>query len=265
MDELGFDFATSMAWFNHEQDEPYVLVKLTTQQAQQLSGEMAISMRRCYIADSLLVRRAIELGIDQSEILASKLPDQGSTMAGDFGEVLCYFYQSTKEMPVHAIGAKKWRLKQDRTKPAPKSDVVHFLMPNHPNPSEQDAILCAEVKLKSTVGASTPITSAIEDCQKDRTSRLVNTLAWLRERAMTEDLGDVNIPLLDRFIQLDAYPQVSKRFSAVAVVCESLLAGELLAAPNDQSPDFKLVIISVPDLKRTYESVFATTSAAVPV
>lgn len=265
MDELGFDFSAAAAWFQHQRDQPYILVRLTEDQAQQLAGDIAVAVRRCYISDPLLIARAAELERPQAEILAARLPDAGSTMAGDFGEVLCYFYQSTKELPAFAVGAKKWRLKQDRTKPAPKSDVIHFLMPNRPNSSAEDAVLCAEVKLKSTDGQSNPIASAIEDCARDQTSRLAQSLVWLRERAMTEQLGDVDIPLLDRFIDLIDHPPASKRFRAVAVICESLVDQELQAAPNSESPDFTLVIIAVPNLKQTYESVFAAARAAVPV
>lgn len=264
MDELGFDFNNSIAWFEHQQDQPYVLVRLNAQQAAQLTTDISVSMRRCYIADHLLTTRAAETGLPQAEILASKLPDPGSTMAGDFGEILCYFYQSTKELPAFAIGPKKWRLKQDRTKPAPQSDVVHFLMPNRPNSSAQDAVLCAEVKLKSTTGPATPIASAIEDCAKDRTSRLAATLVWLRERAMTENLGDVDIPLLDRFIHMVDHPPASLRFRAVAVICESLSAMELQAAPDTQDPNFTLVVIVVPNLKQTYEAIFRASRATVP-
>lgn len=265
MDELGFDFNTSIGWFPHQQEQPYVLVRLTPEQAQQLGADLAIAVRRCYITDAVLTQRSNELGIPQGDILASKLPDPGSTMAGDFGELLCYIYQSTKELPGTAIGAKKWRLKQDRTKPAPRSDVVHFLMPNRPNSGAEDGILCAEVKLKSTPGTSAPIASAIEDCAKDRTSRLAETLVWLRERAMVESLGDVDIPLLNRFINLVDHPPVAKRYRAVAVVCESLLDQELLTAPAVASGDFTLLVIAVPNLKQTYESVFAAARAAVPV
>jgi hypothetical protein len=265
MDELGFDFNTAVAWFQHQQDHPYVFVKLTPEQAAQLVNDITVALRRSYITDQMLTERAAVLGLPQSAILASKLPDQGSTMAGDFGEILCYLYQSTKELPASAIGVKKWRLKQDRTKPAPRSDVVHFLMPNRPNSSMEDAILCAEVKLKSTNSNSTPIASAIEDCAKDRTSRLAQTLVWLRERAMTEQLGDVDIPLLNRFIDLVDHPPVSKRFRAVAVICESLVDEELQTAPNIPNNDFTLLIIAVPNLKQTYEAVFAAAHATTPI
>lgn len=265
MDELGFDFNEAATWFQHQQDHPYVLVKLTPEQAERLAVEMAIAVRRCYITDQLLTESSAATGLQQPVILASKLPDPGSTMAGDFGEILGYFYQSTKELPAIAVGVKKWRLKQDRTKPAPRSDVVHFLMPDRPNSSVGDVVLCAEVKLKSTNGDSAPIASAIEDCAKDRTSRLAKTLVWLRERAMTEDLGDVDIPLLNRFINLVDHPPVSKRFRAVAVICASLVDQELPSAPNVPSPDFSLLVIAVPNLKQIYEAVFAATHATVPV
>lgn len=265
MDELGFDFNTVLASFQHEQDSPYVLVRLTQQEATQLIGNMAEALRRCYITDDLLIASAASTGCTQPQILASRLPDPGSTMAGDFGEILCYFYQSAKELPAFAIGAKKWRLKQDRTKPAPRSDVVHFLMPNRPDPSAQDTVLCAEVKLKSTAGDSTPIESAINDCAKDRTSRLAGTLVWLRERAMTESLGDIDIPLLNRFIDLVDHHPITKRFRAVAVVCESLLDQELLSAPDSANPDFSLLVIAVPNLKQIYEAAFAAANATVPL
>lgn len=265
MDELGFDFNDAVAWFQHRQDHPYVLVRLTPEQTQELQNQTTAALRRCYISDQLLTDQATVLGLQQSEVLSSRLPDPGSTMAGDFGEILCYFYQSAKELPACAIGVKKWRLKQDRTKPAPRSDVVHFLMPNRPNSSVEDAILCAEVKLKSTASNTTPIASAIEDCEKDRTSRLAKTLVWLRERAMTEQPGDVDIPLLNRFIDLVDHPPVAKRYRAVAVICANLVDQELLSAPMVPSPDFSLLVIAVPNLKQTYETVFSAVHASVPV
>lgn len=264
MDDLGFDFTHALGWFPHHQDQPYVHVKMSPLHAQQLATLMGVPLRRCYITDSDLAHNADRLQIPQSEVLRSKLPDPGSTMAGDFGEVLCYFYHSAKELPANAIGPKKWRLKQDRTKPAPKSDVIHFVMPNRPYASAADSILCSEVKLKSTAGISTPITSAIEDCEKDRVSRLASTLVWLRERALTEDLGDVDVALLNRFLDAVDSPPASKRFRAVAVVCESLVNAELAAAPNAANPDFTLVVISVPNLRQTYTAVFAAASASVP-
>jgi hypothetical protein len=200
----------------------------------------------------------------KAEIIAARLPDAGATMAGDFGEILVYFYQATKELPARAFGPKKWRLKQDRTKPSPHSDVVHFVLPSWPTPSANDLLLCSEVKTKSTNGKSTPIKDAIADSAKDRTSRLARTLVWLRERALLEPLGDVEIAQLDRFINTTDHPAATKRFRAVAVVCSSLIDAELKDAPNVAAPEYTVVVISVPELHQTYTSVFDAAKKAVP-
>ncbi len=263
MDDLDFDFGSAVPWFSHEQEQPYVLVRMTAQQVALLEAAMAEPLRRCYITDGALHAAANRHGLALSEVLASKLPDAGSTMAGDFGEVLGYLYQATMEHPGYAIGPKKWRLKQDRTKPAPKSDVIHFIMPERPAASANDQVLCAEVKVKSTTASSDPIGSAIKDCAKDRTSRLASTLVWLRERAMTEDLGDVDIPLLNRFINAVDYPPAAQRYRAVAVICESFVTAELSNAPSTASDEFTLVVISVPNLHATYNSAFAAARATV--
>lgn len=263
MDDLGFDLTSAIPWFPHEQEQPFVLVRMPTQHVERLEVTMAEPLRRCYIPDEVLVDAADRRGLTRSAVLASKLPDAGATMAGDFGEVLGYFYQSVKALPAVAIGPKKWRLKQDRTQPAPKSDVIHFIMPQRPAASGVDEVLCAEVKVKSTPGASNPIQSAIADCAKDRVSRLASTLVWLRERAMTEDLGDIDIPLLNRFIEAIDHPPAARRFRAVAIICEDLLAAEVPHAPITADDEYTLVVISVPNLHGTYNAVFEAVRASV--
>ncbi len=257
MDELGFDFRESIAWFPHDQDQPYVLVRISAQSAAQLVAVIGPPLRRCYITDAAIDQAVQHHGVSRTDVVRSVLPDAGATMSGDFGEILGYFYQAARELPASAIGPKKWRLKQDRSKPAPKSDVVHFVMPNRPHASDTDVILCSEVKAKATGGNSHPIANAIADCKKDRTSRLASTLLWLRERALTTNLGDVDIPLLDRFIGAIDSPPVAKRFRAVAVISTAFLDEELVFAPNEADPEFTLVVIGVPDLHATYTAAYA--------
>ena len=263
-DDLGFDFASAAPWFPHDKDTPYVLVRVSDEAAKSWAGSLGLAVRRCYVTDTLLNERAKALGVDMAEIVAACLPDAGSTMAGDFGEILIYFYQGVKELPEKALGPKKWRLKQDRTKPSPHSDVVHFVLPSWPESSANDLLLCSEVKTKSTNGDSTPIQSAIEDCGKDRTSRLARTLVWLRERALLEPLGDIEISHLDRFINATDHPPATKRFRAVAVICNTLVDEELKSTPATASPDYTVVIIAVPDLKKTYTAVFDAAKKALP-
>tara|TARA_A100001391_G_scaffold204631_1_gene200998 strand:+ start:860 stop:1654 length:795 start_codon:yes stop_codon:yes gene_type:complete len=256
LDELGLDFKNAVAWFPEDQDLPYVLVRMNERQVSALLDEIGIPLRRCYIEDSKIDEATKKHCVQAIDVVKARLPDPGAVMSGDFGEVLTYFYQATAELPSDAIGPKKWRLKQDRTKPAPKSDVVHFIMPDYPDASEKDVILCAEAKAKATAGASTPIADAITDCKKDRTSRLASTLVWLRERALTSDLGDVDITLLNRFIDAVDTPTAAKRYRAVAVICNDLLEKELTAAPNRADPEFTLVVIGVANLRETYTKAF---------
>jgi hypothetical protein len=256
MDDSGFDLQSAIRWFLHVQETPYVLVRVGDAHVTTWAKALGVPIRRCYISDALLESRASALGVSKADILAAKLPDPGSTMAGDFGEILVYVYQAAKEHPQLAVGPKKWRLKQDRTKPAPHSDVIHFVLPAWPTATEHDVILCSEVKTKSTTSDWSPIKAAIEHCAKDRVSRLARTLVWLRERALGEDLGDISIPQLQRFINATDFPPASKRYRAVAVVCQSLVEGELKDAPTEMPADYSAVIISVPDLKKTYTAVF---------
>jgi hypothetical protein len=116
--------------------------------------------------------------------------------------------------------------------------------------------------MKSTDGGSTPIQDAIADCEKDRTSRLSRTLQWLKERALTENLGEVQIAHLNRFINATDNPAATKRFRAVAVICENLVNAELPNAPQQASPDYELVVVGVPNLHAVYNAVFAAAKAS---
>jgi hypothetical protein len=263
MEDLQFNIADTLAWFVHQCEDPYVLVRVTDAQAAMWGATLGIAVRQCYITDDLLAQSAAKHGMTRAQVLATKLPDAGSVMSGDFGEIIVYFYQSAKAHPNQTFGPKKWRLKQDRTKAAPYSDVVHFHLPQWPTATTNDVLFCSEVKTKSTPGNFNPIAKAIEDSGKDRTSRLADTLVWLRERATTEDLGDVTIPHLNRFINGTDYPPAQKRFRAVAVICSSLIDGELAKAPAASSPDYTLVIISVPKLKETYTAMYNAVRATV--
>ena len=264
MEDLGFNIESALTWFPHTQDAPYVLVRVAAEHATAWSTALGIAVRRCYVSDLVIQAQAAALGVPEAEIIAAALPDRGSTMSGDFGEILVYFYQASRELPEEAIGPRKWRLKQDRTKAAPHSDVVHFVLPAWPAPSAEDRLLCSEVKTKATDGASTPIKEAITDCAKDRTSRLAKTLVWLRERTILHGVEDVEVAQLDRFINATDHPEATRRFRAVAVVCSNLVDAQLGDAPTDAPTDYTVVVIAVPELKATYESVFDAARAALP-
>lgn len=63
MDDLGFDFGNAVAWFPHEQEQPYVLVRMTAQHVALLEAAMAEPLRRCYITDEVLQAAANRHGL----------------------------------------------------------------------------------------------------------------------------------------------------------------------------------------------------------
>jgi hypothetical protein len=255
MDELGLDAAEIAKWFAKIPDSSFAVFSVESKYSTKWAQQLSAAVRRCYISDEDAQAASMKHGISSASVIASKIPDPGSVMSGDFGEILALIYRAS-EFPQKLLSPKKWRLKQDRLKPAPHSDVVHLYLPHWPKPSNEDQILCSEVKTKSTKGAFDPIAAAVEGREKDRTSRLANTLVWLRERAITGTLGNTTISHLERFIHSTRYPESGRRFYAVAVVCSGLAAVELEKARITTPPDASVVVIVVPNLKNVYMDVF---------
>ncbi|MFF2296540.1 Hachiman antiphage defense system protein HamA [Arthrobacter sp. NPDC058127] len=256
MQELGLDVGAVKAMFVAVQETPYLLLEVPAEHAAQLAEQLNVPVRRYYVSDAALQESHKRTGLLQTDLLRAKLPDRGSVMSGDFGEILTAIFQATTEYPVEVIDPKKWRLKQDRTKPAPHSDVVQFILPAWPEATTQDRILCAEVKTKATNGSSTPVVSAIADSRKDRDGRLIKTLTWLRERALYEDLGTTSIEQINRFINAIDHPVATHDYRAVAVICSSLVVAETAEVKPPGADECALIVISVPDLKLNYEAVF---------
>lgn len=256
MQELEVDLEAFGELFAMIQSGPFTLVEIDAEQAAALAGQLGVPVRRCYIGDGSLQERMVKTGSSAEAVIGAKLPDRGSTMAGDFGEILTAIFQAAREYPCEVLDPKKWRLKQDRTKPSPGSDVVQLILPHWPNPSSADRVICSEVKMKSTQGNSKPVASAIEDSQKDSSRRFVKTLNWLKERALDTGLSTVSVEQLDRFIHAVDYPAAQREFRAVAVICAGLVEAELEGVEAPPEDERALIVISVPDLKANYESVY---------
>ncbi|PPG29013.1 Hachiman antiphage defense system protein HamA [Pseudoclavibacter sp. RFBB5] len=256
MQELEIDLKAFGDLFATIQSSPFALVEIDAEQAAALAGKLGVPVRRCYIGDGALHERTAMTGSSAGAIIGAKLPDRGSTMAGDFGEILAAVFQAAREYPGEVFDPKKWRLKQDRTKPAPGSDVVQLILPHWPNPSDEDRVICSEVKTKSTRGNSKPVASAIEDSRKDSSRRFVKTLNWLKERALDTGLSTVSVDQLDRFIHAVDYPAAKREFRAVAVISSALVESELEGVEAPPGDERVLIVISVPDLKAIYESVY---------
>ncbi len=265
MDDFRSKIEEARAWFPHEKDSPYVLIHVSEEHSQSWAETLGLTIRRCYISDDHLKNRAFMKDVKEEVVIKTKLPDPGSTMSGDFGELLVNLYQASQELPHKAIGFNKWRIKEDRKRPAPHSDVVHLVLPKWPIASIDDRLICSEVKTKATKGSSTPLANAIEDCEKDRTSRIGKTLLWLEEKAINnEEMDDVDIKQLNRFINAIDDPPATRHFRAILVICSTLLDAQLTKeAPTEKPDEYTVVVISVPELKNTYEAVFQAAQTAV--
>lgn len=264
VNELGLQVDAVLPWFVAQPHQHYVRVDVPPGYAAEWGELLRDAVRRCYATDGQIMARAHATQSTPEQILAAKLPDPGSVRSGEFGEILAYIYLASREGTNGAIGPKKWRLKQDRNKPAPYSDVVQFVVADWSAPSPEDRLVCAEVKAKSTDGVFSPITAALQGSELDQTSRLARTLVWLRDRARGEDIGVVTIARLNRFINATEYPQYTTEHYAIAVVCSGLVEAELAAHPPGNIPhNCAVVVMSVPNLQHTYMTVYCSVQNSV--
>ena len=257
MNDLGIEPEDFRKVFPSSEEEEYLLIKISRAHAKNFAYDLRKAIRRCYITDERLIECADREDVCRAEVVKSKLPDRGSTMAGDFGEILTSLYQICHEYPTKILDPWKLRLKGDRTKPAPYSDVVQFVLPRWPESSSDDRIICSEVKTKSTKGSSKPIVEAIKDSKKDSERRLPKTIAWLEEKSLDPGIDSVSRKQIKRFGEnMIEYPEVNREFNAVAVICSSLVDDEIVDMDAALDKGTKLIIISVPDLKKNYEAVY---------
>jgi hypothetical protein len=260
--DLDIDLIRAKALFASVQQGPYVIIEVSEEAAVDMVKMLPSPFRQFYVSDDDLDEAHAKFQISKKELIELKLPNAGSVMAGDFGEMLTAVMQGALEHPVEVIDPKKWRYKQDRTKPAPKYDVVQFVLPNWPDSSEQDRLFCSEVKAKALKGKSTPVESAISDSSKDRDGRLASTLSWLREKAIFA--GDVpTVEQLNRFIKADAHPQASFEYRAVAIISADLVISETSVITGQLLGDNVLIVVSIPNLKSVYTAVFDAISQTV--
>lgn len=224
---------------------------------------LTASLPECYITKAKLRERIKVTGKSASELLANKVPDPGSVMSGDFGEIFTLFFLGSERDEKVAL-IKKWLYKQDREKPAPHSDVVILYREFENKSSAKDFVISAEAKQKSTKGKFAPIAAAIDGVGRDHTGRLARTLAWLREKAIDHGTKE-EAAFIERFTH-DLSVTYEKNYKAVAVIDMELLDDELNRKPCPAlTGAFEVVVIGIRDLKTLYESVFSRAIKEVQV
>jgi hypothetical protein len=253
---LGLDLDVFAASFVEVSATPFLVVRAHAAESEGWAQLLGVPARRCYISDEKLVERAEAGNVAGSAVAAAKIPDPGSVMSGDFGEIITAFYMAIRSLPAVSIDPVRWRYKADRKKPAPYSDVVQFVLPSWPVSSAEDRILCAEVKAKATSGTFDPIEAAGQGSASDRAGRLVNTLEWLKDKALTDGSDVVEIAQLDRFIQAVDHPQAFWEFCAVAVIDSDFADDEIAKGSAPEPEKCTLIVISVPELKKRYTELF---------
>lgn len=237
---------------------------LSDGQQQVLEDYLAERLLDCYISEENLQERVEATELEPQEIAQNKIPDRGSVMSGDFGEIFTlYFLDHLHDDALKLI--KKWRYKQDRTKAAPHSDVVLLKVDDLDNPSENDYVICAEAKQKATDTAFDPISRSLEGYESDRTGRLARTLVWLKEKAIDEG-NQEDLQLTKRFAD-EIGVRYSKLYKAVAVVDRAFLNDEIVREIDlpEQSDSFEVIVIGIDNLQAVYHSVFDRACAEAEV
>jgi Cap4 SAVED domain len=212
----------------------------------------------CYISREDVAAQIARSGLKLAEIIGNKIADPGAVMAGDFGEIITLFFLAgNKGDGINKV--KKWRFKQDRNKAAPHSDVILMYCADVKSPSDNDYVLCAEAKVKSTPSKSyRPIAAALSGYESDRTGRLARTLAWLREKEIEVGTKE-SIAFIERFTKANIGVTYGKSHRAVAVIDRDLLDAELLEQLSlpQQNENFKVIVMGIDELKALYEDCFA--------
>src|SRR4051812_39566468 len=99
MEDCGLGLTNVSDWLRASHETPFVLIKVRPEDVATWIELFGPAFRRCYITDDNLEKRSAELGISKRDVVVATLPDPGSIMAGDFGEILVYFYLAAKAMP----------------------------------------------------------------------------------------------------------------------------------------------------------------------
>jgi hypothetical protein len=223
-------------------------------------------LRRCYATEETIIAKAAENALTPQEFIRQALiPDSGSVMSGDFGEILAFFLQLSMELPREFKGPRQWRWKEDRKKALLGSDIVLLFMPDWVKASPDDEVVCAEVKAKATVSKTyRPLQRAHEGVARDKKSRLADTLIWLRARSIKDGPDGISSQQIDRFIKSPKHGPYKKKFRAVAVIDSLFKVDELDAGWTAPAVPPEVIVVTIPALKDCYTKAFDAAAAFEP-
>lgn len=241
--------------FNRTNNATHVLYQLKKGEWSKLLGKFPDEFRKCYITDAALADLSSKLGLTKSEYLDRYvIPDRPNILSGDFGEILSYWavrdnFQS-KGVPV--IGPKKWLFKNDKNNAVKGADALLFHRTNPKKPTKKDLLISIESKMKAVKSTDHRIQDAVNGAAEDKKTRMAKTLIWLEEKHAREG-KKVLVEFIQRFNDPATHGDFKKEFKAIAIVDETLEAGETgKSFTNPQN--ITVIVFSIQDLKKAYEN-----------
>ncbi|TGL59511.1 hypothetical protein [Leptospira sarikeiensis] len=246
-----------LKYFTRTDEADYILYSLKNNKHGELVKSIFKHFRTFYIGDVELKDKANLNQITPTEFLREYiLPDKGSIMSGDFGEICSFLIASEKskkeKKPVY--GPLKWRWK-DKNKASLHTDCILFYRKNFKTASTEDFLISIESKMKATPSKKKHrIQDAIDGAADDKLFRLALTLKWL-ERMYAKE-GNIKEKLrLERFQNPAKYGGYDIRNKAYAFIDERFLKEEESKA-IENNHNIIVIVFSIEKLKEAYEQTF---------
>ena len=84
----------------HEYDIDCCIYNLNNKERRTFLSKLPNSFRRSYVSDIKLNKQISKLDLKKEEIISEYIPDPGSTMAGEFGEIISYLLIKERYLPL---------------------------------------------------------------------------------------------------------------------------------------------------------------------
>lgn len=236
-----------------------VLYNFDEQQSAHFIQDVLVPFREAFISNEKIVQMIDKYNETRPNIIKEHIPSVPDVMSGDFGEILSYYIAQCFFANDANVAPMKWRYKDDPDKASPKTDIVLCYIQDESNPSSNDKLYSIEVKTHATSpGSDSSIYKAVCDADKDRTSRLAETIPYLLKRMKDTDESPDVYKKVERFKDPYSNPYL-KSHNAVAVVDSSDLQKHIDNIPQGILQQYKgidIYCIPMARLKDIYSSVY---------
>lgn len=234
-------------------------------------NKWGLGLRNNYVEEELLNSLINGTGLTQKEFLEKNIfpnpnKSQGAaTMSGEFGEILIFDYINF--VLKYYVSRTRYFEKINPSQPVSGSDVIGYKIKDISKPSNNDQLLVAEVKTRSTKSGKkisldkNPLGKAITDSEKDKV-RLAESLNAEKRRLLTRNRID-EANTVERFQNRTDNPFLLD-FYAVVVLDSDLYFGsfsdqfilDVINNMKNESTDKNILIIYSTDLKNFLRDIY---------